>query len=392
MVLTPAGWYPDPSGAARLRYFDGTRWTDHFSDAGPSQGAYSEHQPATIPTARSSQAVGTPVQEPVPFGASGADKGATTRRHPAARALMFLILAIVGFSLAVAGFVYLMYVGGSEIYTVGALLFVLAADVGALIGANVRVAKPAARPLLMFLILAIVGYLMAVAGFVAQVTRSYSIGDGIKSVGALLFIIGIVGAIISAIVRAAKRSPARRIYAPVYQQGGLAPGWYPDPQGMGTARLPNEPPSAPSARRSRAPWIIAGAIAVVAVVAFVLITPNSRQVVLPFTGLNDAYGVAVDGAGNVYVVDSANGRVLKLAKGATSQTELPFNGLKHPYRVAVDGAGNVYVADTGNGRVLKLPTGATSQSCCRSPVSPAPPAWRWMAAAMSTPPAAAIRC
>jgi len=27
----PAGWYPDPQGLARLRYWDGTAWTDHTS-------------------------------------------------------------------------------------------------------------------------------------------------------------------------------------------------------------------------------------------------------------------------------------------------------------------------------------------------------------------------
>jgi uncharacterized RDD family membrane protein YckC len=27
--LPPANWYPDPSGNARLRYWDGARWTDH---------------------------------------------------------------------------------------------------------------------------------------------------------------------------------------------------------------------------------------------------------------------------------------------------------------------------------------------------------------------------
>jgi uncharacterized RDD family membrane protein YckC len=27
--LPPANWYPDPSGHARLRYWDGSRWTDH---------------------------------------------------------------------------------------------------------------------------------------------------------------------------------------------------------------------------------------------------------------------------------------------------------------------------------------------------------------------------
>jgi hypothetical protein len=27
--VVPAGWYPDPHGAARLRWWDGARWTDH---------------------------------------------------------------------------------------------------------------------------------------------------------------------------------------------------------------------------------------------------------------------------------------------------------------------------------------------------------------------------
>ncbi len=29
-----AGWYPDPNARHELRYFDGTRWSDHVSDAG----------------------------------------------------------------------------------------------------------------------------------------------------------------------------------------------------------------------------------------------------------------------------------------------------------------------------------------------------------------------
>jgi glucose/arabinose dehydrogenase len=47
--------------------------------------------------------------------------------------------------------------------------------------------------------------------------------------------------------------------------------------------------------------------------------------------------------------------VLKLAAGSSTPTELPFTGLDRPAGVAVDGDGDVYVVDSGNKRVLKLP-------------------------------------
>jgi serine/threonine-protein kinase len=65
--------------------------------------------------------------------------------------------------------------------------------------------------------------------------------------------------------------------------------------------------------------------------------------------------VAVDTAGNVYVADRGNNRVLKLAAGSTSATPLPFTDLNTPQGVAVDSTGTVYVTDNGNARVLKLP-------------------------------------
>ena len=138
---------------------------------------------------------------------------------------------------------------------------------------------------------------------------------------------------------------------------------------MGTVCCPIEPapPQAPAARRSRTPWIIAGAVVVVvvivAVVAFVLIglKPASRQVVLPFTGHIFPEGVAVDSTGAAYVADHDNNRVLKLPAASTTPTALPFTGLNAPLGVAVDSAGNVYVADNGNKQVVKLAAGSSTQ-------------------------------
>lgn len=89
---------------------------------------------------------------------------------------------------------------------------------------------------------------------------------------------------------------------------------------------------------------------------------SNSQVELPFDGLNYPEGITVDAQGAVYVADRGNNRVVKLAPGSSTQTVLPFNGLKHPDGVAVDADGNVYVTDTDNNRVLKLAAGTTNQT------------------------------
>jgi serine/threonine-protein kinase len=85
-------------------------------------------------------------------------------------------------------------------------------------------------------------------------------------------------------------------------------------------------------------------------------TPRRTQITLPFTGLREPEGMAVDSAGAVYVADYGNGRVVSLPAGATPQTVLPFTGLQYPDGLAVDGVGNLYATD--GLRVLQLPAGS----------------------------------
>src|SRR5207249_3749835 len=86
-------------------------------------------------------------------------------------------------------------------------------------------------------------------------------------------------------------------------------------------------------------------------------------------------GVAMDGSGNVFVVDSGNSRIQKftntgtfLAKwGSLGSGDGQFN---EPRGVAVDGSGNVFVADSNNNRIQKFTnTGSFllkwgSMGCC----------------------------
>lgn len=72
--------------------------------------------------------------------------------------------------------------------------------------------------------------------------------------------------------------------------------------------------------------------------------------------------VAIDNAGNTYVVDPGANAVKRFAAGSTTTSTTVGTGLNGPTGVAVDGAGNVFIADAGNTRVIEVPLSAGAPS------------------------------
>ncbi len=71
----------------------------------------------------------------------------------------------------------------------------------------------------------------------------------------------------------------------------------------------------------------------------------AQAVPLVSSGLSIPNGVAVDGAGDVYIADGGNNAIKKWSPASNAVTTLVSSGLNFPGGVAVDGVGNVYFTD-----------------------------------------------
>jgi len=80
-----------------------------------------------------------------------------------------------------------------------------------------------------------------------------------------------------------------------------------------------------------------------------------------FGGLSFPEGIAVDGRGDLFVVDEGNNRVVEAPAGGGATTSIDPTvdgvGLNLPDGIAIDGAGDLFIADKGNSRVVEVPVG-----------------------------------
>jgi hypothetical protein len=82
------------------------------------------------------------------------------------------------------------------------------------------------------------------------------------------------------------------------------------------------------------------------------------EITLPTTGLNSADGIAADRAGDVFIADSGNNRIVELPWAGTgygAQVILATSGLNFPNGIVIDKKGNLLISDSGNSRIVELP-------------------------------------
>jgi sugar lactone lactonase YvrE len=95
------------------------------------------------------------------------------------------------------------------------------------------------------------------------------------------------------------------------------------------------------------------------------VTAQGAAAVLTIAGLSPALsspsGLAVDGADNLYIADTGNNRVVMVtASGAGSAVGTGSVTLSGPKGVALDPSGDLFIADTGNNRIVEVTAGGSA--------------------------------
>jgi sugar lactone lactonase YvrE len=116
---------------------------------------------------------------------------------------------------------------------------------------------------------------------------------------------------------------------------------------------------------------------------YIVDTGNSRIVevtaqgvasVVAITGLSPALsaptGIAIDGSGDLYVADTGNNRVVEItAAGVGSVIGSGGLTLSSPKGVALDQSGDIFIADTGNNRIVEVTSGSSAAALTITGVS-----------------------
>jgi sugar lactone lactonase YvrE/uncharacterized protein (DUF2345 family) len=89
--------------------------------------------------------------------------------------------------------------------------------------------------------------------------------------------------------------------------------------------------------------------------SLVKVTPGGVQTTVPTSGLIGPINVAVDGAGDLFIVDYYGGQAVKVTPAGVQTTVA--SGLSNPVGIALDGAGDVFIGDGGHNRVVKVTPG-----------------------------------
>ena len=88
------------------------------------------------------------------------------------------------------------------------------------------------------------------------------------------------------------------------------------------------------------------------------------------SNVNSPQGVAVDGAGDIYVASAGDNSIKEWNAATQTVSTLVSSGLSNPAGVAVDTSGNVYIADTFDGVIKERVAGTGTVSTLASGLNP----------------------